>query len=130
MGTNIVALRHLLSLIFEQVRRMRDRRVRAHRGGDYRCFRQHCLIFAGLTGCSYMQLNGHCVVSATATVINGSCNTNTHRGDWLLQPEAGSYLEVPLSSIDQDIQESGEQAVRLRYLSSLERPALAFARFV
>jgi len=47
----------LLSLVFEQVRRVSDRRARAHRGRDYRRFRQHRVICAGLTGCSYMQLN-------------------------------------------------------------------------
>ena len=66
-GLPHVSLRHraatsllrdiLLSLLFEQVRRVRDRRARAHRGRDYRCFRQHRVICAGLTGCSYMQLN-------------------------------------------------------------------------
>src|ERR1700679_2112179 len=56
-GADIIASRHVFSLVFEQVRRVGDRRARAHRGRDYRCFRQHRVICAGLTGCSYMQLN-------------------------------------------------------------------------
>jgi len=72
---NIIASRHLLTLLFEQVSRVGDRRARAHRGRDYCCFCQHRVICASLTGCSYMQSlqYGHRVVSATATAINCLC---------------------------------------------------------
>jgi hypothetical protein len=47
----------LLSLLFEQVRRVGDRRACPHCRGDYGCFRQHRVICAGLTRCFHMQLN-------------------------------------------------------------------------
>ena len=48
---------YLLSLLFEQVRRVCDRRARAHCSCPYRCFSQHRVACSGLTRCSHMQLN-------------------------------------------------------------------------
>lgn len=70
----IVTSRHVLyySLIFEHVRRARDRGARPHRGRHNCCFRQHRITCPDLARCSYMQLDA-------VWALRGQRNGNRHQ---------------------------------------------------
>src|ERR1700744_2096120 len=80
----VIASRHLLSLLFEQMRCVRDRCACPHSSCDDRSFGKHCVICASLARCLYMQLN---------TVWALRRQRNSHRHQLLVQHIDGAVFE-------------------------------------